>query len=50
VYLCTSKDIKGGEYYADCNLSPSTADSHDADLGARLWELSEKLVGEAATN
>jgi WW domain-containing oxidoreductase len=48
VYLCTSPDIKTGEYYADCNLAPSTAASHDAELGARLWELSEQLAAGAA--
>jgi hypothetical protein len=46
IYLCTSPNIKAGEYYADCNIAPSTAASHDADLGARLWELSEKLVAK----
>ncbi len=49
MYLCTSPDIKGGEYYADCNLAPSTAASHDADLGARLWEVSEKLAAAAGS-
>lgn len=48
-YLCTSPAIKTGEYYADCNLAPSTADSHDAGLGARLWELSEKLAAAAGS-
>lgn len=47
VYLATSPDTKGGEYYADCNISPSTAASHDDELGRKLWELSEKLVAEA---
>jgi WW domain-containing oxidoreductase len=46
LYLCTSPDIKSNEYYADCNIAPSTAASHDADLGARLWEMSEKLVAQ----
>eukprot|EP00882_Tetradesmus_deserticola_P001513 GHRQ01001635.1.p1 GENE.GHRQ01001635.1~~GHRQ01001635.1.p1 ORF type:complete len:344 (+),score=122.34 GHRQ01001635.1:665-1696(+) len=49
VYLATSPNIKGGEYYADCNISPSTAASHDAELGRRLWELSEKMVADAGT-
>lgn len=49
MYLCTSPDIKTGEYYADCNLAPSTADSHDAELGAKLWELSEKLAAAAGS-
>lgn len=49
VYLCTTPDIKSGEYYADCNIAPSTAASHDADLGARLWELSEQLAASAGS-
>lgn len=44
VYLAISPDIKGGEYYADCNISPSTAESQDKALGERLWEMSEKMV------
>jgi WW domain-containing oxidoreductase len=47
VYLATSPDIKGGEYYADCNISPSTAASHDATIGKKLWELSEQMVAAA---
>lgn len=47
VYLATSPDIKGGEYYADCNISPSTAASHDDELGRRLWALSEKMLADA---
>jgi len=47
VYLATAPDIKGGEYYADCNIMPSTAASQDDTLGRRLWELSEKLVADA---
>jgi WW domain-containing oxidoreductase len=43
-YLATADGVLGGEYYADCNLSPSTAASHDAELGRKLWELSENLV------
>jgi NAD(P)-dependent dehydrogenase (short-subunit alcohol dehydrogenase family) len=43
-YLATAECVLGGEYYADCNISPSTAASHDAELGRRLWELSEQLV------
>lgn len=47
MYLATSPDVKGGEYYADCGLSPSTAASHDDQLGRKLWEFSEKLVAQA---
>ncbi|WIA37711.1 hypothetical protein OEZ86_014595 [Tetradesmus obliquus] len=50
VYLATSPAIKGGEYYADCNISPSTAASHDDELGRRLWQLSEKMLADAGIN
>ncbi len=46
-YLATAPGVKGGEYYADVNISASTAASHDDVLGAALWELSERLT---ATN
>jgi hypothetical protein len=44
VYLATSPDVKAGEYYADCNISPSTPASRDLKLGQELWALSEKMV------
>jgi len=47
VFLATSHDIKGGQYYADCVPAPSSAAAHDADLGAKLWSLSEELMAEA---
>ncbi len=33
-----------GEYYADCNITPSSRASTDANLGRALWEFSEQLV------
>lgn len=48
VYLCSAKGIKGGEYYVDCNIAPSSVAAHDAALGAMLWEYSEQLVAAAA--
>jgi hypothetical protein len=47
VYLCTSPTIEGGEYYTNCSITASIAAAHDAQLGAKLWELSEQLVAEA---
>jgi hypothetical protein len=47
VYLCSTKGIKGGEYYVDCNIAPSSVAAHDAALGAKLWEYSEQLVAAA---
>eukprot|EP00877_Chromochloris_zofingiensis_P008212 jgi/Chrzof1/3644/Cz13g03170.t1 len=43
VLLATAPGVKGGEYYADCNIFPSLHASHDAVLGQKLWEVSEKL-------
>jgi hypothetical protein len=49
VHLCTSPTILGGEFYGpDGRLHPSSLPSHDADLGAKLWSLSECLVAKAA--
>lgn len=47
-FLATADGVRPGEYYADCNISPSTAASRDAALGARLWEVSEAMVAAAA--
>lgn len=47
MYLCTSPNIQGGEYYTNCSIIPSSAASHNAVLGAKLWELSEQLVARA---
>lgn len=33
--------------FADCNISPSTAASHDDELGRKLWELSEQMIAAA---
>lgn len=48
MYAATAPGIPGGEYLADCNPHTSTATSHDAVLGRKLWEFSERLVAEAA--
>jgi WW domain-containing oxidoreductase len=45
-WAATAEGVLGGEYYADCNLCPSSAASHDAELGRKLWELSEQLAGD----
>lgn len=43
MYLAVADSVAGGEYYSDCNVAPSTALAHDADLGRRLWEMSETM-------
>lgn len=46
-YVATHPDMKvSGEYFADCNVAPSSAVSRDPALAARLWEASEKIVAE----
>jgi hypothetical protein len=44
VYLCTSPAIQGGEYYQNCAIGPASPASLDADLGSKLWALSEELM------
>jgi hypothetical protein len=44
VYLCTSPDIQGGEYYQNCAIGPASPASLDANLGSKLWALSEELM------
>ena len=46
-YLAVSPTAEGlgGEYFADCNLSPSSPASHDEALAARLWEMSSRMCG-----
>jgi hypothetical protein len=52
VYAATSPagapGISGGEYLADCNPHAASTLSHDADLGGRLWEFSERVVARHA--
>lgn len=44
VYLATATHIERGEFYSDCNISDSSPQSLDANLGRKLWEKSEELV------
>jgi NAD(P)-dependent dehydrogenase (short-subunit alcohol dehydrogenase family) len=47
VYAATGDDIPGGAYLADGAVAPYVADhASDDDAAARLWTLSEELVGE----
>ena len=49
VYLASSPAVEGvtGRFFVDCRDVPSSPLSYDAGLAARLWELSERLTGEA---
>mmetsp|Transcript_11607 Transcript_11607/g.19892 ORF Transcript_11607/g.19892 Transcript_11607/m.19892 type:complete len:343 (+) Transcript_11607:443-1471(+) len=44
VYCAVAQGVAGGEYYVDCNIFPSSRYSHDAEMGNRLWELSEDMI------
>ena len=46
VYCATAQDIVGGQYYANANLSNSSAASKKRRLGRRLYELSTKYCSE----
>lgn len=44
-YVATRPDLRTtGEYFADCNVAPSSHVSRDPALATRLWEVSEKIV------
>ncbi|WP_346742543.1 SDR family NAD(P)-dependent oxidoreductase [Rhabdothermincola salaria] len=40
-------DDQGGAYLADCAVAPAAAHATDPEVAAKLWSLSEELVGEA---
>ena len=45
-YVATHPSLAtvSGEYFADCNIAESAPLSHDAELAARLWEASDRIV------
>jgi NAD(P)-dependent dehydrogenase (short-subunit alcohol dehydrogenase family) len=47
-YVATHPSLAGvsGEYFADCNLAPSSHHSRDDALAERLWEATEAIVSE----
>ena len=46
VYLAASPEVESvtGRYFVDCRSAPSSSLSYDADLAARLWDLSASLT------
>lgn len=48
IYLATSPDVqdKSGLYWDDCAPKKSYSSSYDEGEAARLWELSEEMVGK----
>ena len=47
-YLLTHPDVAEvtGEYFADCNVAPTTPQGADMVLAERLWETTEALVAQ----
>ncbi len=47
VFLAIDESVKEitGEYFYKCKIAKSSKRSHDMDAAARLWELSERMVG-----
>jgi NAD(P)-dependent dehydrogenase (short-subunit alcohol dehydrogenase family) len=45
-YVATHPALAGvsGEYFANCNVARPRQDAEDAELAARLWETSERIV------
>jgi WW domain-containing oxidoreductase len=48
VFVAThpSLETTSGEYFADCNIAKSRADTHDVALAQRLWDVSEQIVAK----
>ena len=46
VYLAVSPEVEGvtGKYFVDCRPVPSSGISYDAELAARLWDMSASLT------
>ncbi|MCY3691468.1 MAG: SDR family oxidoreductase [Chloroflexota bacterium] len=46
VYLAASPEVEGvtGKYFVDCRPVPSSKISYDAELAARLWDMSASLT------
>ena len=47
IYVATSPALRGmgGQYFVHCKPAPTSTGARIKDDAARLWELSEKLVG-----
>jgi NAD(P)-dependent dehydrogenase (short-subunit alcohol dehydrogenase family) len=51
IYLASSPEVEGvtGKYFVDCKEARSSAESHDANIARRLWEVSAQMTGLPAT-
>jgi NAD(P)-dependent dehydrogenase (short-subunit alcohol dehydrogenase family) len=50
VYLCSSPEVEGvtGKYFTKCREKRPSARARDEAAAARLWEVSEQLIDQAA--
>ena len=51
IYLASSPEVEGvtGKYFIDSKEARSSAESHDANIARRLWDVSAKMTGLPAT-
>ncbi len=51
VYAATAPDLAGksGSYLADCAIAKPSPEGRDDAIAAKLWEVSERLVGDGAS-
>jgi WW domain-containing oxidoreductase len=47
-YLAVHPSVEGiaGKYFSDCNVGKSSSRGRDAEMAAKLWDVSEKIVAE----
>ncbi|CAD7695045.1 unnamed protein product [Ostreobium quekettii] len=46
VFLCTADEVKGGEYYMDFAILPTSRYAVDRTLAKKLWDVSEDMCQE----
>ncbi len=51
IYLAASPDVEGitGKYFIDSKEARSSAESHDANIARRLWDVSAQMTGLPVT-
>ncbi|MBW2688104.1 MAG: hypothetical protein JRE19_19700 [Deltaproteobacteria bacterium] len=47
-YLAVHPSVEGvaGKYFSDCNVGKSSSRGRNAEMAAKLWDVSEKIVAE----
>ncbi|CAD7703157.1 unnamed protein product [Ostreobium quekettii] len=43
VYLSTTPEVEGGEYYMDCAIMPTSKEALDKAMASKLWDVSEDM-------